>query len=368
MKKSVRIGKLFGIDVELHYSWFFIFVLLGYVLSRDFYPVYYPGFPGGVYWVIGFLSSFLLFFSVLFHEFMHSLVAKNNKIEVKKITLFLFGGVAQIHEKNITPAKELKTAIAGPLGSIMLVIIFMITVLFSPWVYIEVVASYLVRLNLILAIFNLVPGFPLDGGRIFRAAVWYFTKDLKKATKMASTSGKIFGMSLGLLGLFEIFLTGNLGGLWFVLLGVFIFFLAEMSYEQMVLKDILEKIKVDDVLNSNFKIENPESGVKEIIERCAKKNINSALVGKKNDVIGILDLASLANLAPASIEVAKVGDVCNKKFFRVKPEQNMYGVFVRMVKKNLPLVPVYKDKKLFGVVERDYVLRYLKFKFNYMKE
>lgn len=367
MKKSVRIGRLFGIDVELHYSWFFIFVLFGYVLSKDFYPYYYPDFPGHVYWIIGFFSSFLLFFSVLFHEFMHSLVAKNNKIPVKKITLFLFGGIAQIHEKNMSPSKEIKTAIAGPLGSVMLAIIFMIISLLSLHTYVEVVAFYLVRLNLILAFFNLMPGFPLDGGRVFRAIVWHFTKDLKKATKMASTSGKVFGMSLGILGLLEIFF-GNLGGLWLVLLGVFIFFLAEMSYEQMILGDILEKIKVADVLNTKFVIEKPESTVAEVIKKYSKKNINSILIGKGDWVAGVLDIVSLASLAPASINVVKVSDVCNKKFFKVKAEQNMNWVFIKMVKKKLPLIPVYKGKKLLGVVERDYILRYLKFKFNYMKE
>ncbi|MBW2992437.1 site-2 protease family protein [Candidatus Woesearchaeota archaeon] len=365
MKKNVHIGKLFGIDVELHYSWFFIFALLGYALSRDFYPYFYPGFETHVYWIIGFISSFLLFFSVIFHEFMHSLVAKNNNIKVDKITLFLFGGIAQIHEKNMSPGKEFKVAIAGPLASVWLGLMFLLIFRVSPFIYVTIISSYLVRLNFILAIFNMIPGFPLDGGRVFRAIVWKITKDLKKATKMASVSGKAFGFFLGAVGIFEILVTGTFGGIWFVLLGAFIFFLAEMSYEQMVLKDILEKIKVNDVLNTAFIVEKPTMTVKEAIEKYGKKGINSLLVGKKDDILGVLDLGELPTIPETSIAVTKIGEVCNKNLFSVKPEQKVYNVFVKMISKKLALVPVYKKNKLFGVVERDYIIKYLRFKFKF---
>lgn len=364
MKKNVRVARLFGIDVELHYTWFFIFLLLGYALSKDFYPYFYPGFSEVTYWTLGFISSFLLFFSVLFHEFMHSLVAKNNDIKVDKITLFLFGGIAQIHEKNMDPKKELKVAIAGPMGSLLLALIFMLIMKLSPYVYPIIVSSYLVRLNFILAFFNLVPGFPLDGGRIFRAIVWKITKNLRKATKMASISGKAFGFFISAVGILEMLVTGTFGGLWFVLLGIFIFFLAEMSYEQMVLKDILEKIRVKDVLNTSFVIEKPQMTFKEAIKKYSKKGVNGILVGKKEKIVGVLDISDIPNIPESSLSVTKIGDACNKSFFNVRPVQKVYGIFTRMINKKLALVPVYKNNKLFAVVEREYIMRYLKFKLN----
>lgn len=365
MKKNYKIGHLFGIDVELHYSWFFIFALLGYGLSRDFFPYFYPGFDGHIYWILGFVSAFLLFFSVLFHEFMHSLVAKNNDIPVDKITLFIFGGIAQIHERHMTPGKEFKVAIAGPLASVFLGLMFMLVFRLSPYTYPSIVASYLVRLNFILAFFNMIPGFPLDGGRVFRAIVWKITNNLKKATKMASVSGKTFGAFLAIVGLSEIFLTGSFGGIWFIVLGVFIFFLAEMSYDQMILKEILEKIDVNDVINKGFIIEEPNMTIKDAIKKYAKKNVTAIMVGEKNKITGVLDLNDLPNIPETSIAVTKIEDVCNKNWFKAREDQKVYNVFTRMVNKKLVLVPVYKGKKLVGVVERDFIIKYLKFKFKF---
>ena len=368
MKKNFKIGHLFGIDVELHYSWFLIFAIIGYGLSKDFYPYFYPGFSESTYWIMGFVSSFLLFFSVLFHEFMHSLVAKNNNIPVDKITLFLFGGIAQIHEKDMNPGKEIKIAIAGPLASIWLGLLFMLIYKVAPNIYPVIISSYLLRLNFILAFFNLIPGFPLDGGRVFRAIVWKITKNLKKATKMASVAGKTFGAFLGVAGAVEVLTIGDPGGIWYIILGAFIFFLAEMSYEQMALKDILEKIRVADVVNTAFFTENPDMTVEETIKKYAKKKTDSILIEKNKEIIGVLDLNNLQKLPQTSTEVTKIGDICNKDFFKATPKQGLYNIFIKMLEKKLPLVPVYKQGKLFGVVERGYIIRYLKFKLKFSPE
>jgi len=246
--------------------------------------------------------------------------------------------------------------------------LFVLIFRLSPYDYLVIVSSYLLRLNFILAFFNMIPGFPLDGGRVFRAIVWGITKDLRKATKMASVSGKTFGAFLAILGAAEIFLTGTFGGIWFILLGIFIFFLAEMSYEQMLLKDILEKITVNDVLNTTFVIEKPDMSLEEAINKYAKKDISAILVGRDEKIIGALDLTSTSDIPETSISATKIGDVCNKNIFIARPEQKLFGIFTKMINKKLALIPVHKKNKLYAVVERDCIIKYLKFKFKFSPE
>ncbi len=154
MKKdasSIRIGKLFGIAVELHYSWFIVFMLLAYGLTADFFPGKYPGLSSGEYWTLGLVSALLLFVSVLFHEISHSLVAKKYKLGVEKINLFFFGGVAQIHPKQLKPKEELYMALAGPMFSVAFGLLFFIIYKTVDWVYLQAVSAYLYRINWVLA-------------------------------------------------------------------------------------------------------------------------------------------------------------------------------------------------------------------------
>ena len=218
------------------------------------------------YWFVGIVSSLLLFFSVLAHEFAHSLVAKLHKIKVRDITLFFFGGVAQIEEDKFSPEIELKVALAGPIFSLILGLIFWVILINVQQVYIVAITFYLFRINLLLAGFNLVPGYPLDGGRVFRALVWGFTKDLKKATKYASFSGKGFGILLVLVGFLNM-LFGNVGGgFWFILLGGFLVFLAKVGYEQTIVKEIFSKLTVEEIMRKKFKTMRPEVKLEKAIK------------------------------------------------------------------------------------------------------
>jgi len=245
MANSVRLGKFFKINVELHYSWFFIFILLAFALSKDFFPRHFPDLTTTEYWIIGGISSVLLFASVLFHELSHSLVAKRHKMGVERITLFFFGGVAQLHENNLNPKTEFKMAAAGPLFSIVFGLFFLGVYSIFSNIYIQAVSFYLYRINFILAAFNLFPGFPLDGGRILRSILWYFTDDLKKSTRYAAGGGKLLALILITIGAGSMIILRNFGGLWFLFLGFFLLLIAELSYDQIIIKEILSKITAE---------------------------------------------------------------------------------------------------------------------------
>src|SRR3989344_3892890 len=200
MDGGLRIFRIFGIDIKIHFTWWFIFVLLAWGLREGFFPQQFPGFSAPQYWFMGIVAAVLLFVSVLLHELTHSLVAKARKIRVESITLFFFGGVASIPSEDVKPATEFWMALSGPLFSIVFAgILFLVHQLALP-VLLKAVTAYLWQINLILGIFNLVPGFPLDGGRVFRALLMFYYRDIRKATKIASKVGRFFGVFLVFLG------------------------------------------------------------------------------------------------------------------------------------------------------------------------
>ena len=189
MRGGTKLFTIFGIDIKIHFSWWFIFALLAYTLSVDFFPHYFSGLTTKMYWTMGIVSSVLLFISVLAHELAHSLMARAKKIEVESITLFFFGGVASLPREDMKPSTEFWMAFSGPLLSLSLGGILYVLYLQNWPVYIGAVFFYLYQLNLILAIFNLLPGYPLDGGRMFRAILMMHYRNLKKATAIAAKGG-----------------------------------------------------------------------------------------------------------------------------------------------------------------------------------
>ena len=306
--KSIKIGRIHNIDIELHYSWFFIFILLAWALSSAFFPLYYPGLTWFEYWALGIASSFLLFVSVLIHELTHSFVAQRGKIGVEKITLFFFGGVAQITGENISPSREFKMAIAGPLISFVLAAIFYGLLKISPYVYITAICFYLSRINFILAVFNLVPGYPLDGGRMLRAVLWAYFQDIKKATKYAAIAGKAFGILLIIMGVLGMFY--GMGTLWFVLIGAFLYFLAKSGYEQLIIKEILSKMKVKQVLRKSFVSVNENTSIAKLFSYYFLRYSQDGFpVMKDNKIIGLVTSECLKSTPKSKWLKKKAKDV-----------------------------------------------------------
>jgi len=359
--KSIKLGRILGIEIDLHYTWFFVFALLAWALSSEFFPHYFPGLTASEYWFIGIMASVLLFVSVLLHELSHSVIAKRGNISVKKITLFFFGGVAQISDENISPSREFKMAIAGPLMSLFLAAVFYTASKFSPYLHITAISFYLTRLNLILAIFNLVPGYPLDGGRMLRAVLWAYYKDIKKATRYAASGGKMFGIILTVSGIIGMFF--GLGTLWFVLIGVFIYFLAGMGYEQVIIKEILSKAKIKQVMIKSFVSVKPSTSIAKLFSNYfLRYSQNTFPVIEKNKLLGIITPECLKLVPKRQWLKVKAKDVMKILKRSLTEDDDAYKTLVKMGNLGIELLPVIKNNRLKGIVSIPSLIRYVRLK------
>lgn len=268
--RRIKLFRLFGFEVGIDLSWFVLAILITWSLAKGYFPHYYGDFSQVTYWIMGVAGALGLFFSIVFHEMSHSLVARKYGLPMRGITLFIFGGVAQMDREPDNAKSEFLMAIAGPISSYILAFVFY-TISASSQISggyqpLYAIFSYLAFINVILATFNLIPGFPLDGGRMLRSALWYWKNDHRWATKIASDIGSGFGVVLILLGLFSL-LTGNIiGGIWWALIGFFLKNAASMSYQQMTIRKALEGEDVEDFMKPDPVTVSSDITLKELVE------------------------------------------------------------------------------------------------------
>ena len=252
--QSFRLGSLLGFEIRVDLSWLLIFFLILWTLTVNLFPFNYPGLPESTYIIMGIAGTLLFFTSLILHELSHSLVAKTKGIPVEGITLFAFGGVSRTRMEAETPGDEFQIAGVGPLTSLLLAGIFALISYFGQqagWnIVITGVASYLSGINILLAVFNLLPGFPLDGGRLFRSIVWKITNNLQTATRVASTGGRLLGFGLIAWGFWQLFspVPNLFGGLWTILIGWFLNNAATNSYQDLIVRKMLEGTRVRQIM------------------------------------------------------------------------------------------------------------------------
>jgi Zn-dependent protease len=242
--KPITLFVLLGFKVQVDFTWLFLALLITWSLAHGFFPAFYEGLATATYWWMGVVGAIGLFFSIVLHELSHSIIARKYGLPITSITLFIFGGVAQMEEEPASPKVEFLMAIAGPIASFFLSVVFysFAAVAESRELPVPVVgvATYLGFLNGLIAVFNLVPGFPLDGGRVLRSALWHWKGDIRWATRIAANIGAAFGMMLMALGLLNV-LGGNfVGGMWWFLIGLFLRGAASTSYHQLIMRRALE--------------------------------------------------------------------------------------------------------------------------------
>ncbi|MDG5815149.1 site-2 protease family protein [Chitinispirillales bacterium ANBcel5] len=246
--RKIPLFKLLGFQVNIDLSWFILFFLIVWSLAAGLFPIWVADLAPSTYWLMGLAGALGLFVSIVLHEFMHSFVARRFGLPIKGITLFVFGGVAQMDEEPPSAKAEFFMAIAGPLTSIVLGAVFYLISLLGVQVplppAVSVIFVYLALINIILAIFNLLPAFPLDGGRVLRSVLWYFKGNIVWATRTAARIGAVFGGLLIAAGFFFMFAGNLIGGLWWILIGFFLYNAAKMSYQQLMMKSLLEGEKV----------------------------------------------------------------------------------------------------------------------------
>jgi Zn-dependent protease len=352
---TLRLGRIFGIPVELHYTWFFIFLLLAWGLATGFFPAMYPDLSVLARWILGAASAVLLFVSVLLHELMHSVVAKAFKMDVHKITLFFFGGVASIPDKGMTPKKEFWMAIAGPLFSLGLGFLFFAVFKFSTIVYLTAVSRYLYFINFILAGFNMVPGFPLDGGRVFRSILWAIYKDITKATRIAAYGGKIFAVILIVMGFLNLIgiVIFIFGGIWFIILGFFLYMIAGASYQQIILRELLGKVHVHQIMTRSLEAVPPDINAKQLFaDYFLARRRTSFLVARNKKFVGIVTVAGLKQVPKEQWQKTPVTKIMIKGIRAAHPEESAFTALIKMLEQDLDILPVIKDGSLVGMLDR----------------
>jgi Zn-dependent protease len=360
---GLRIGKILGIPIYLHSTWVFIFAAITYMIASQ-YKQEHPAWTDTQHWAVGVLTSLLFFASVLFHELSHSVVAQHYKIRVVSITLFLFGGLARIEREPSKAIQEFNIAIAGPLASGFLAGAFWgLTQLFPYSQTVGALATWLWETNFALAVFNLLPGFPLDGGRIFRAIVWGATKSFETATRVAGASGKLIAYAMILWGVWGV-VHGNVQMLWTVLIGWFILNAAQESVAQVAIRETLAGLSAADVMSKEVPAIPGHITLEEYSAEVRRTGRRCHLVVSDDRLLGMLNVHTLNSVpreewAHNSVQAAMIP---REKILWTSPEEPLLRLLERLLSADVNQMPVVSGSidgspQIVGIVTRDSILR-----------
>lgn len=360
-----RIAKILGIPIYLDATWLLIFGLITYTLAMDFRQMH-PQWTPTEHWSLGILTSLLFFASVLFHELAHSVVALHYQIPVHSITLFLFGGIARIGREPSKPIQEFNIAVAGPLASILLAGAFgAMTLLFPSAQMVGALAKILGGSNFILAVFNLAPGFPLDGGRIFRAIVWGITKDFSRATLIAGSSGRVVAYALMAIGGYEAFYKNDwYSGLWLGVIGLYLLNAAQQSIAQMTIRDALAGLHASDVMSHEVPTIEGHITLEEYGAEVLRTGRRCHLVLSGDRLVGMMNVHTLNSVpreqwANNSVQSAMIP---RDKIQWTSPDEPLLKLLERLLTADINQMPVVSGAadqapQIVGMVTRDSILR-----------
>jgi Zn-dependent protease/CBS domain-containing protein len=364
MRGNISLGRVFGIPLRLHYTWFIIFALVTYSLVFD---VAYQTYPIEQRIILGILTSLLFFASIITHELAHSILAIRNNIPVKDITLFVFGGVSQITKEATRPRAELSIAIVGPLTSLALAGIFYGLHLLLTGTQQILAASLMQRLaliNVLLAVFNLIPGFPLDGGRIFRALVWHRTHDYHRATRIATKVGQgiayaFIAGGIALILAFQLWLDG----MWLIFIGWFLNDAARASYQQVLLRDALIGITARQVTDYNCPLIPPHMNLMELVQQHILPTGHSCfLISWGAELEGMVTMQQIKKVPRSRWATTSVQDIMTpaSKLKVAYSDQDILSVLQEMNGESANHIPVIEAGKIIGIINREDIARFLR--------
>jgi Zn-dependent protease len=362
-RHTIPIGRILGIPIDVDYSWFLVFGLLTWILAVSYYPVELKGGTVLEFWLMGAATAILFFVSIVLHELAHSAVALHYKIPVHRITLFIFGGVSQIADEPPNATAEFFVAIIGPLASFALAAIFFslqpLLVHIGPAL---AVAKYLALINGVLGLFNLIPGFPLDGGRVFRAIVWGWINDFRRATIIAASVGRFFGFFFIMVGVW-IALKGNFfNGLWIAFIGWFLESAAGAQIQQQLVQDLLVGHKVSEAIgNGCFRVPADTTLQTLIDQEILRHGRRCFLVTRSDRVIGLLTLHSIKEIPQASWATTTAAEamIPVDKLSTVAPNAELWSALEQMGRDGMNQMPVMQGDEFIGMLSRDDVVHYL---------
>ncbi|MEM5773418.1 MAG: site-2 protease family protein [Anaerolineaceae bacterium] len=366
MNNGISIGKVWGIPLRLHISWFIIFFLVAWSLAVGYLPSETPGLSRTMYWILGVTTSLLFAASVMAHELGHSYVALRNKVPVKSVTLFIFGGIAQIEQEPKTPKAEFWIAIAGPAVSLALGLLFgAIWLALRPLEAVSVPGQWLARINLLLAAFNLIPGFPLDGGRVLRSILWRFNRSLQKATRITATIGQIVAFGFIIYGVFALFSGNFFNGLWLAFIGWFLQNAAASSVGQTTLTEILRGVPVSAVMKKDIPSVPWFKKLDCVIEEDVLPTgwrIFRVTDGNDMSLRGLLTLRSVTAVPRERWPDLTAQEVMipRSQFVTVTPDMEMLDALRVMDDANIAQAPVIDQDEMIGILTREDLTHYIR--------
>ncbi len=364
MNGSLKVGKVLGIDLEIHFSWVIIFVFFSYALSEQ-YQMISPERESLWYWIAGIFTTIIIFLSVFLHELAHSLVAIKEGISIRRITLFIFGGVAQMEEEPSSSSSELKISVAGPLTSLGLAIFFGILAFFTNTITEGLpfwVVFFLFYVNLAMAIFNMIPAFPLDGGRILRASIWKYSHNLLSSTRVAVSVGTFFAFLAIAYGFYTILVVGNIWGLWFVFLGWMLYQAGQASFSQLLFNQAFSGVNISEIMTTNPYIVPPDMTILEVANKFYQHKVGAFPVVYGSTLHGIVTLNQIKDAPREKWETLPVSYIMTplKNCVTVSPQEEAVKVMTKMAVENLGRVLVVEHGELVGIISRTDMMRLLK--------
>jgi len=376
------LGRLFGVRIHVDWSLFIIFWLVTVSLASGTFPAWHPDWSVGLRWGVALAAATLFFGSVLLHELSHALVGRAYGLEIRSITLFLFGGLANIEREPETPRAEFLMAIVGPLTSLGLGVLFLLG---GAWLAGgpaddparvmrdlgpgATLLFWLGPINLLLGLFNLLPGFPLDGGRVLRAILWKATGDLERATRWAARAGQLLGMILVFSGIAMIFGLqvpvfggGLIGGLWLAFIGWFLASAAAASYQQLVVRNLLEGVPVRRLMRRDIDAVAPELSLLHLVDEHLMRTDQRAFpVVESGRLVGLVCLEDLRKVPRAAWPDAHVAEIMTPAdaLSVVTPDAEINEAMHTLGRRDVEQLPVVTDGRLVGVLRRRDILRWL---------
>jgi Zn-dependent protease/CBS domain-containing protein len=383
MQSGFHLGRIFGINIRIDWSWIFVFFLITWNLGTGFTQIH-EDWSFYLTWGLAFVAALLFFGSVLAHELAHSLMARVQGIPVRRITFFLFGGVSNIEQEPSSPRAEFLITIVGPITSFALGLTFIAlsgvgiasvtTSMRDPSRVLSELSPLITMLlwlgpvNLMLGIFNLLPGFPLDGGRVLRSILWAVTDNLVRATRWASYVGQ--GMAWLMIGSgiamafgfrIPIFGTGFVNGLWLAFIGWFLQNASAASYRQVIVRDILEDVPVSRIMRANPPTVSADITISDLVTEIMNKDDHAFPVMKANQLIGIVTLQDMRSIARDTWNQKHVREIMTPKedLMVIEPWMDSADALSNLMRRAVRQLPVVHDTRLVGLFRRRDIIRWL---------
>lgn len=368
MHSQIKLGRIFGIEIGLHYSWVVIALLIVFSLAGHFREIN-PNWGDGVVLLTAVATGVLFFAAIVAHELAHSVVAKLRGLPVKSITLFALGGVSQIEKEAPDAKTEFLVAIVGPLTSFVIGAALLALSLASGWreevtpaTPMLAMAVWLGYINIILGVFNLIPGYPLDGGRVLRAIVWWINKDMVRSTRIAARTGQAVALFFIVIGVYRLFSGAGFAGLWIAFIGWFLLDAAGASYAQVEVNARLRGVRVGDIMTRDCPTVDARTNLQSFVEDFLLRTGRRCFIVAENGVVeGIITAHEIKEVQPQLRPFKTVGDVMRQihNLRTVTADTPVVEVLETMGREDVNQLPVVSDGKLEGVISRDQVLRYL---------